>query len=134
MKSHYDFSHARKNPYARTMKEKSAQRGKRTSAAEVLGISSNGLWLLVDHREYFLAFTVFPWIMRAPVSQVFNVERPTVGHLYWPELDVDIAVESMEHPERFPLVCKERTDYRSHRTAGARAGGRNGKPTSARRR
>jgi len=23
------------------------------------------------------------------------------GHFYWPELDVDLAIESIEHPERF---------------------------------
>jgi hypothetical protein len=115
------------------MKVKSAQLGKRTSAAEVLSISSNGLWLLVGDKEYFLAFTVFPWFKRAPVSQVLNVERPTAGHLYWPELDVDIAVESIEHPERFPLVSKERPNYGSQRTAGARVR-RRIKPASARRR
>src|SRR5215475_2321541 len=27
-------------------------------------------------------------------------------HLYWPDLDVDLAVESIEHSERFPLVSK----------------------------
>jgi hypothetical protein len=112
---------------------KSAQLGKRTSAAEVLSISSNGLWLLVDDREYFLAFTVFPWFKRAPVNKVLNVERPTAGHLYWPDLDVDIAVESIEYPERFPLVSKERPNYGLQRTAGARVRGRI-KPASARRR
>jgi hypothetical protein len=116
------------------MKVKSVQLGKRTSAAEVLSISSNGLWLLVDDREYFLAFTVFPWFKRAPVSQVLNVTRPTAGHLYWPDLDVDIAVESIEHPERFPLVSKERPNYGLRRAAGARGRGKNGKSTSARRR
>jgi hypothetical protein len=25
-------------------------------------------------------------------------------HLYWPDLDIDLSVESIEHPERFPLV------------------------------
>jgi hypothetical protein len=116
------------------MRVKSAQPGKRTSAAEVLSISSNGIWVFVDDTEYFLAFTVFPWFRRAPVSQVLNVERPSAGHLYWPDLDVDIAVESIEHPERFPLVSKERPDYGLQRTAGARGRGRNGKSTSARRR
>jgi hypothetical protein len=27
---------------------------------------------------------------------------------YWPELDVDLAVESIRHPEKFPLVSKVR--------------------------
>ena len=86
------------------MKVKSAQLGKRTLAAEVLSISSNGLWMLVGDKEYFLDFTVFPWFRNAPVSHVLKVERPSAGHLYWPDLDVDLAVESIEHPDRFPLV------------------------------
>jgi hypothetical protein len=106
---------------------KSAQPGKRTSGAEVLGISSNGLWVLVDDREYFLAFTLFPWFRSAAVSQVLNIERPSAGHLYWPDLDVDLAVESIEHPERFPLVSEKRPNYRLRRPTGGRMQGRKGK-------
>ena len=29
--------------------------------------------------------------------------------MYWPDLDVDLAVESIEHSEKFPLVAKPRT-------------------------
>ena len=112
---------------------KSAQLGKRTSVAEVLSISSNGLWLLVDEKEYFLAFAHFPWFKRAPVGHVLNVERPSAGHLYWPDLDVDIAVESIEHPERFPLVSEARRNYGLERTTGARVRGKRTR-TSARRR
>ena len=32
--------------------------------------------------------------------------------LYWPDLDVDLAVESIEHPERFPLVSKVQSNFR----------------------
>ncbi len=31
---------------------------------------------------------------------------PHPGHLYWPQLDVDLAVESVEHPQRYPLVSR----------------------------
>ena len=99
---------------------KSTQPGKRTSDAEVVNISSYGVWLLVDDREYFLSFTQFPWVKQATVSAVLNVQRPGVGHLYWPELDVDVAVESIEHPERFPLVSRVRPDNAPQRTADAR--------------
>jgi hypothetical protein len=34
------------------------------------------------------------------------VELPSEQHLYWPELDVDLEVESVLHPERFPLVSR----------------------------
>jgi len=98
------------------MKVKSAPRGRRTSAAEVLGISSNGVWLLVDEKENVLGFADFPWFKRAPVDHVLNVERPNAGHLYWPDLDV----ESLEHPERFPLVSEPQGSYGTPGTTGQR--------------
>jgi hypothetical protein len=27
-------------------------------------------------------------------------------HLYWPDLDVDLDLERIEHPEKFPLVAR----------------------------
>ena len=114
-----------------SMNVKSAQPGWRTSAAEVLGISSNGLWVLVDEKEYFLGFGDFPWFKRAPVGHVLNVERPNAGHLYWPDLDVDLAVESIEHPERFPLVSEPRGKYGTHGATGQRKRGRTRPPKKA---
>ena len=51
----------------------------------------------------FLSFTDFPWFYDAPVVKILKVERPTVDHLYWPDLDVDLSISSIEHPEKFPL-------------------------------
>ena len=45
----------------------------------------------------------FPWFRDAPVGKVLNVEEPIPDHFYWPELDVDLTVEIIEHPDRFPL-------------------------------
>ena len=113
---------------------KSAQLGKRTSDVELVNISSHGLWLLVDDQEYFLGFTQFPWFRSAPVSSVLKVQRPGRGHLYWPDLDVDIAVESIEHPERFPLVSRVRPNKALQRLAGAGPQARSVKAARARRR
>jgi hypothetical protein len=77
--------------------------GSATSAIEVTNISKHGFWLLVDGQELFLAFDEFPWFRRATVDSILRVERPTPDHLRWPELDVDLALESIEHPERYPL-------------------------------
>jgi hypothetical protein len=74
---------------------------------EVTNISAHGFWLLLDGRELFLPFDEFPWFKRAPVEAILRLERPQAGHLYWPELDVDVAVDSIEHPERYSL--KDRT-------------------------
>jgi Protein of unknown function (DUF2442) len=76
--------------------------GSATSAAEVNNISKHGFWILIDEREHFLPFEEFPWFKRASVEAILRLERPTPGHLYWPELDVDLALDSIEHPERYP--------------------------------
>ena len=83
---------------------KSAQPGTSTSGAEVVGITPNGIWLLLDEEEHFLPFEEFPWFQDAPVRAVLNVERPQPQHLYWPAMDVDLHVDSIRHPEKYPLV------------------------------
>ena len=95
---------------------KSAKPGKRTSSVEVTNVSKHGFWLLIAETERFVAFEQFPWFREAPIGHLLNVELPSAHHLYWPDLDVDIAVESLDHPERFPLVSKVRSNTPSQRT------------------
>ncbi len=78
--------------------------GDATSQVEISGITKNGFWLLLDDEELFVPFAEFPWFQSAPVAQLFNVKRPQPHHLYWPGLDIDIAVQSIRRPEEFPLV------------------------------
>ena len=74
--------------------------------AEVTNISRHGVWLLTGDRELFLAYEDFLWFRDAPVRKIVNVEEPTPGHFYWPDLDVDIGLRTIEHPERFPLKAR----------------------------
>jgi len=73
---------------------------------EVTNISKHGLWILVSEDELFLPFQDFPWFEAAPVSAILKVDLLGSGHLYWPDLDVDLTIESIKHPERYPLVSK----------------------------
>ena len=84
----------------------SAARGVSTSPVEVTNISQHGFWLLLEDEELFLPFSAFPWFRDAAVGKILHVELPSANHLYWPELDVDLAVASIRHPEQFPLVSK----------------------------
>ena len=74
--------------------------------AEVTNISAHGVWLLAQERELFLGYQDFPWFRSATVSSISYVEEPSPGHFYWPELDVDLGLESIENPDRFPLVSE----------------------------
>lgn len=72
----------------------------------VLRTAEDGFWLLLGDRELFLPFSEFPWFRDAPISAILNVEWPQPHHLYWPDLDIDLAVESIEKPERYPLISQ----------------------------
>jgi hypothetical protein len=72
--------------------------------------------LFVGDRELFVAFEHFPWFRDASIRTITNVELPSPHHLYWPDLDIDLAVESIEHPERFPLVSTAPTSGRKQST------------------
>ncbi|MGH7720123.1 MAG: DUF2442 domain-containing protein [Gemmatimonadaceae bacterium] len=100
---------------------KSARRGTPISGAEVTNVSANGLWLLVDDRELFVAFEQFPWFADATIRQLTRLERPSPHHLYWPELDVDLAVESIERPEAYPLMSGARSTKRLQQPKARRA-------------
>ncbi|MBU2603371.1 MAG: DUF2442 domain-containing protein [Actinobacteria bacterium] len=75
-----------------------------TSRVEISNISPHGLWLLVGTEELFLPFDEFPWLRDARVSAVLNVERPFPDQVRWPELDVDLTLDCIRAPDRYPLV------------------------------
>jgi hypothetical protein len=80
--------------------------GKRAIVIEVTNVTEHGVWLIAAGREQFLPYSKFPWFKHAPVSAIFNVEEPSPGHFHWPDIDVDLGIETIEHPERFPLNYK----------------------------
>ncbi len=81
--------------------------GTDTSVPELTHVSGFGLWLLLDGEEFFLPFELFPWFRRVTIEQLSVIERPTSDHLYWPLLDVDLAVQSIRKPSDCPLVAKD---------------------------
>jgi len=95
---------------------KSTGLGRCSSAVEVTNISKHGFWILIRDREMFVPFEQFPWFKDASVGAILNVVMPHAGHLYWPDLDVDLSLESIEYPERFPLVSKVRSKPAPYRT------------------
>lgn len=85
---------------------KSQRLGKNILDVEVQNISIHGIWLYVNGKEYFLSYKEYPWFKDAKVSAICSLELLHGNHLYWPDLDVDVEIESLENPEKFPLVYK----------------------------
>ena len=82
--------------------------GTTTSVAEVTHVSKHGFWLLLDHEELLVPFADFPWFKQATIEQLSDVQWPSADHLYWPQIDVDLSVESIRNPTKFPLLSKPR--------------------------
>lgn len=77
-----------------------------TSSVEVTNMDRFGLWILVQEKEYFLPYEHYPWFKNAKVDQILNVQLLHKDHLHWPELDVDLSLESLEQPDQYPLTYK----------------------------
>jgi hypothetical protein len=73
------------------------------SQYEVTNVTRWGFWLWVDGREYFVPFTDYPCFEHATIAQLHAVERLGPGQFHWPDLDADIELDALAHPERFPL-------------------------------
>ena len=87
------------------MSTKLKNRGK-SILAEVSHISTHGIWVLVNGSEYMLEFSEYPWFSDAKLSEIQNVQFLHGRHLRWPMLDIDIELDSLVAPERYPLIYK----------------------------
>jgi len=66
-----------------------------------IGSFSNGMAVIVNGKEYFLRFTDFPWFEYCNTAELRDVTSDRWG-VYWKSLDIDLSIESIENPERFP--------------------------------
>ena len=77
-----------------------------STLAKVLTITSGGVLIEIEEGEFFLPYSRVPWFKNAPVSDVLNVEMNGKRSIRWNKLDVDLEIESLLHPEKYPLVAK----------------------------
>ena len=94
---------------------KSVAPGRSTSQVEVTNVSPHGFWLFIGEEELFVSFKEFPWFKDASIGEIARVELPSPHHLHWPELDIDLAIESITYPERYPLVSQAQPEKRLRR-------------------
>lgn len=75
-------------------------------------INSQGIMLSVLGNDYFISYNRLPWIKDASIKSVLNVQMSGDDAIEWPDLDVDLEIDSLKHPERYPLVMKRsQLDY-----------------------
>ena len=74
--------------------------------AQITGIEKDGFWLLTEEGEFFVSFKCYPAFQKAKVEQIFYFEHDH-GAFYWPDLDIDIELDALKYPERYPLIFHE---------------------------
>jgi hypothetical protein len=84
---------------------KSLRRGENILAS-VENITPFGIWVFVKGREYFLSYKDYPYFRNQTLKSIQTVQLLHGYHLYWPDLDVDLEIDNLENPERYPLKWK----------------------------
>ncbi len=85
---------------------KSQALGKNILDVEVSHISRHGIWLCLHDKEYFLPYESYPWFKDATISEIHQVKLVNGTRLEWSDLDVELEVESLENPTKYPLIYK----------------------------
>lgn len=78
----------------------------RNTSVSVLMINAQGIMLSVQGNDYFISYNRMPWLKDARISDVLNVKMSGRSAIEWTALDVDLEIESLKHPERYPLIMK----------------------------
>ena len=84
---------------------KSLKHGKNILVS-VENITPFGIWLFVKEKEYFLSYKDYPYFKDQTLKSIQNVQLLHGYHLYWPDLDVDLEIDNLENPEKYPLKSK----------------------------
>lgn len=69
-------------------------------------INDRGVMLSVLGQDYFLSYNRVPWMRDATINEVLDVQMSGKNAIEWPKLEVDLEVESLKHPERYPLLIR----------------------------
>ena len=70
----------------------------------ITNVTEQGIWLLVNKKEYFIPFVDYPMVKNIPVKKVFDVKIFQQEHISWEEFDIDIELSSLMNPENYPQL------------------------------
>jgi hypothetical protein len=104
----------------RSIEMKSSKRGENILVS-VENITPFGIWLFVKGREYFLSYKDYPYFREQTLKSVQAVQLLHSYHLYWPQLDVDLEIDNLENPEKYPLKSKMTKSHLTSQSSRSRA-------------
>ena len=88
------------------VKMKSLQNGMPTLESEILNVSQHSFWIFYKDQEYQISFESFPWFKKCSIEVLYNYEVDKYGNFHWPDIDVDLNIDILENPDKYPLVSK----------------------------
>jgi hypothetical protein len=80
----------------------------RVAWPEIMTIDRRGFWLRWRDEELYVPFALFPWFEHATVAQLCRIEHLGRECLYWPGLDLELALDRIRHPmaaAQFAVDC-----------------------------
>ncbi|MFH1777764.1 MAG: DUF2442 domain-containing protein [Candidatus Omnitrophota bacterium] len=78
----------------------------KTISVSVENITPFGVWMIVKGKEYFLNYSDYPYFKNQTIKSIQNVKLLHEFHLYWPDIDIDLEIDNLENPEKYPLKAK----------------------------
>lgn len=84
---------------------KSLKNGSNISVS-VENITASGIWMFIKGREYFLDYDAYPYFRHQTVEAIKNVKLLHGFHLHWPDLDIDLEIDNLENPGKYPLKSR----------------------------
>lgn len=81
-------------------------KNKELTQVRVLMINDKGIMLSVKGNDYFISYNRIPWMKNACISDALDVQMSGRNAIEWPKLDIDLEIDSLKHPERYPLIMK----------------------------
>ena len=73
---------------------------------KITNVERDGFWLLTEDGEYFVPYDRYHAFRTATIEQIFNFEHQ-FDNFHWPDLDVDIELDALKHPENYPLIFRD---------------------------
>ena len=99
------LNHLRNFKYLKKM-ETILKSNSQDTQVSVLMINDKGIMLSVLGNDYFVSYNRIPWMKYASISDALEVKMSGRNAIEWPKLDVDLEIDSLKHPERYPLIMK----------------------------
>jgi hypothetical protein len=82
------------------------EKGCRDISVSIENITPFGIWIFAKEKEYFLSYKDYPYFKEQTLNSIQNVQLLHGYHLFWPDLDVDLEIDNLENPKKYPLKSK----------------------------